>query len=266
MLTTTKILRWRNQLNGKKRSGLSFLIAAFMVILGVGMAHAEVTVSRETFTGKVGESRIGMTLLVNAKGTIVGGHYFYANDLKDIPLRVGTQGSGIILFAPEGGQFALRFKGNGSEAGKPLDFHNSIGMEGRWMKTDSSYPVKLQMEQSRQGPANSRWYEDVTSESDADFEARVQSFYKAVLAGDRATAARYVDFPLRVNRSGKRHLVKTAAELSAQWGQIFTPACIDAFRNAMPHDMFVRNGQAMLGAGVAWFGAKGAQVINVPQG
>lgn len=264
MLTTTKILRWRNQLNEKKRSGLKFLVAAFLVILSAGIAHAEATVSRETFTGKVGQSRIGMTLLVNAQGTIIGGHYFYASDLKDIPLRVGTQGSGIILFAPEGGQFALRFKGNGSEAGKPLDFHNSIGMEGRWMKTDSSYPVKLMMDQSWNGRADARWYQDVTSESDAAFEARVQGFYKAVLAGDRGAAARYVDFPLRVNRRGKSHFVKTAAELSAQWGQIFTPACLDAFRNAMPHDMFVRNGQAMLGDGVAWFGAKGAQVINAP--
>lgn len=264
MLTSTEILRWRDRLTGKRRSGLAVFLAAFIVIFAVGIAHAEATVSRETFTGTVGKSRIGMTLLVNAKGKVIGGHYFYASDLKDIPLRAGTQGSGIILFAPKGGQFALHFKGNGSEEGKPLDFHNSVGMEGRWMKTDSSYPVKLQMEQSWQGPADARWYEDVTSESDAAFEARVQSFYKAVLAGDRAMAARYVDFPLRVNHDGRSRMVKTAAQLSSQWGQIFTPACIDAFRNAMPHDMFVRNGQAMLGDGIAWFGPKGAQVINVP--
>lgn len=263
MLTSTEILRWRNRLN-RRRNGLAFLIAAFIVLLTACVAHAEATVSRETFTGTVGKSRMGMTLLVDAKGSIIGGHYFYASDLKDVPLRAGTQGSGIILFAPNGGQFALRFKGNGSEAGKPLDFRNSVGMEGRWMKTDSSYPVKLQMEQSWQGPANARWYEDVTSESDAAFEARVQSFYKAVLAGDRSAAARYVDFPLRVNHDGKSRMLKTAAQLSSQWGQIFTPACIDAFQNAMPHDMFVRNGQAMLGDGIVWFGPKGAQVINAP--
>jgi hypothetical protein len=132
------------------------------------------------------------------------------------------------------------------------------------MKSDSSYPVKLQMEQSSQGAANARWYEDVTSESDAAFEARVRGFYKAVLARDRTKTARYVDFPLRVNRNGKSRMVKTAAQLSAEWSQIFTPACVDAFRNAMPHDMFVRNGQVMLGDGVAWFGPKGAQVVNVP--
>lgn len=264
MLTRTEILRWRSRLNRKRRSGLSFLIAVFIVVLTAGVVHAETTVSRETFTGTAGQNRIGMTLLVNAAGVVVGGHFFYASDLKDIPLQAGTQGSGITLFAPGGGQFALRFKGNGSEAGKPLDFHNSIGMEGRWMKSDGSYPVKLQMQQSSEGPADARWYEDVTRESDAAFEARVQGFYKAVLAGESGTAARYVDFPVRVNHDGKSRVVRTAAQLSAEWSQIFTPVCVDAFRNAMPHDMFVRNGQAMLGDGVVWFGPKGAQVINVP--
>lgn len=248
----------------KRSNGLAYLVAVLIFVLAASVAYAQAMVDRLSFTGTVGQSRIGMTLLVNAAGNIIGGHYFYASDLKDIPLRIGTQGSGIILFAPEGGQFALRFKGNGSEAGKPLNFRNSVGMEGRWMKNDSSYPVTLQMEQSSEGPANARWYQDVISESDAVFEAGVQNFYKAVLAGDHNTAARYVDFPLRVNHNGKSLMVNSAAQLSAQWDQIFTPACLDAFRNAMPHDMFVHNGQVMLGDGIAWFGPKGAQVINVP--
>jgi hypothetical protein len=251
-------------LNRNRRSGWTCLAVAVGIILSSGIAFGQGQVNRVTFTGKAGQSRIGMTLLVNAAGSVTGGHYFYATDLKDIPLKAGTQGSGIILFAPEGGQFALRFKGNGSETGKPLNFENSVGMEGRWMKNDSSYPVKLKMEQSWEGLAHTRWYQDVTSERDQAFEARVQGFYKAVLAGDRATAAQNVDFPLRVNHNGKSRMVKTATQLSAQWAEIFTPTCVVAFRDAMPHDMFVRNGQAMLGDGIAWFGAKGAQVINVP--
>jgi hypothetical protein len=251
-------------MNRNKRDGLRQLLAAFVLVATVGLARAQATVNRVTFTGTVGQSRIGMTLIVNAAGSVTGGHYFYAKYLKDIPLKAGTQGSGIVLFEPEGGQFALRFKGNGSEGGKPLNFHNSVGMEGRWMKNDSSYPATLQMEQSSQVAANARWYQEVSSESDAAFESRVQNFYKAVLAGDRATAVRYVEFPLRVNHNGKSRKVNTAATLSAQWDQIFTPACVNAFKDAMPHDMFVRNGQAMLGDGVAWFGPKGAQVINVP--
>lgn len=253
-------------MNRNRRSGLAHSLIALILVLAACIVYAQppATVSRVTFTGMVGQSKIGMTLLVNAAGAVTGGHYFYANNLKDIPLEAGTQGTGVILFEPEGGQFALRFKGNGSEAGKPLNFRNSIGMEGRWMKNDSSYPVTLQMQQSSKGPANAHWYESVTSESDAAFEARVQGFYRAVLAGDRAAAARYVDLPLRVNHNGKSRTIRSAAELSAQWNQIFTPACIDAFRQAMPHDLFVRNGQAMLGDGIAWFGPKGVQSINVP--
>lgn len=258
-------------MNRNRRSGLTGCIVALILIFAAGIfapgamdAQNTAKVNRVSFTGTVGQSRIGMTLVVNAAGAVTGGHYFYADDLKDIPLTAGTQGTGMMLFGPGGGQFALRFKGNGSNAGKPLDFHNSVGLEGRWMKHDGSYPVALQIQQSSETTANARWYEDVTSESDAAFEARVQGFYKAVLAGDRATAARYVDFPLRINHNGKGRTVPSGAELAAQWKQIFTPACVDAFKRAMPHDMFVRNGQAMLGDGVAWFGAKGAQVVNVP--
>lgn len=235
-----------------------------MLIPAAGIVHAQATVNRVTFAGMVGQSRIGMALVINAAGTVIGGHYFYVKDLKDIPLKIGTQGSGIILFEPEGGQFALRFKGNGSTAGKPLNFENSAGLEGRWMKNDSSYPVSLQMEDSFRGPANARWYQDVTSESDAAFEARVQNFYQAVLAGDRVSAARYVDFPLRINYNGKSRTIKDAAMLSQEWSQIFTTACVNAFRDAVPHDMFVRNGQAMLGNGIAWIGSKGVEAINVP--
>jgi len=32
----------------------------------------------------------------------------------------------------------------------------------------------------------------------------------------------------------------------------------------VPHDMLVRNGQVMLGDGLAWFGAKGAVALNLP--
>jgi hypothetical protein len=253
-------------LNRNRRSGLKhFIFAAFLLIaVSVAQAQPAANVSRIILEGTIGQNRIGMTLLVNPAGTVMGGHYFYANDLKDIPLRAGTQGTGIVLYGPEGGQFALQFKGNGSEADKPLNFHNSIGMEGRWMKGASSYPLELQTKATTEGRANARWYQDVTGESDAAFEAKVQSFYNAVLSGDRSSAARFIDFPLRINHAGKSRTIRSAAQLSAQWKQIFTPACIAALKKAIPHDMFVRNGQAMLGDGVVWFGPKGAQSINIP--
>lgn len=237
-------------------------IAFAVFLFAATIAQAQATVNRVSFTGVVGQNKIGMTLLVNAAGTVTGGHYFYAKDLKDIPLTVSTQGSGLLLYAPEGGQFALSFKGG--QPSQSRSFRNSTRLEGRWLEGASSYPVELHIESTSQGPANARWYQDVTSDSDAAFESKVQSFRKAVLDGDRTAAARFVDFPLRVNRGGRSSEIRSAAALSSHWDSIFTPACVDAIKDAMPHDMFVRNGQTMLGNGVIWFGPKGAQAINVP--
>jgi hypothetical protein len=30
----------------------------------------------------------------------------------------------------------------------------------------------------------------------------------------------------------------------------------------VPHELFVKDGMAMLGAGLVWFGPKGAEVVN----
>jgi hypothetical protein len=253
-------------LNRNRRSGPKLSLAVLILAFAAGTVQAQptATVKRVTFKGIIGQSRVGLTLVVNAANVITGGHYFFADDLKDIPLKAGTQGTGLILYGPDGGQMALRFKGSGNDTGQALTLENSTGMEGRWMKGDSSYPIKLQMEGMSEGLPNARWYKDVTSESDASFENRVQCFTRAALAGDKAATARYVDFPLRINHNGKSSTIASAAELSAQWKRVFTPACLDAIRSAVPHDMFVRNGQAMLGDGVVWFGPKGAAAINVP--
>lgn len=249
-------------MNRNRRSGLMHCVIWAVFLFAATIAYAQATITRVSFTGVVGQNKIGMTLLVNTSGTVTGGHYFGAKDLKDIPLTVSTQGSGLLLYAPEGGQFALSFKGG--QPGHSHSFRNSTGLEGRWLKGASSYPVELRIESTTQGPANARWYQDVTNESDAIFESKVQSFRKAVFAGDRTGAAGFIDFPLRINRGGRSSEIRSVAALSSQWNSIFTPACIDAVKEAMPHDMFVRNGHAMLGNGVVWFGPKGAQTVNVP--
>ena len=220
--------------------------------------------NRVSLTGTLGQTQIGMTLHLKDMNAIESGHYFYSKYLKDIPLTGKLQGSVVTLQEPEGGTFTLHFKGNGSEAGKPLDFNNSVGLEGTWTKSATTLPVKLGISGMSESPVNARWYESVTGESDAAFEAKVQGFYQAVLSGDRAAAAQYTAFPLRINHSGKSRLVRSAVQLSTEWPQIFTPAYLAALKKAMPHDLFTRNGQAMLGDGIAWFGAKGVEAINVP--
>lgn len=228
-------------------------------------AAANDDLSTMTYEGTLGAQRIGMTLAVQHGKVVPDSHYFYARHLQDIALT-GVAGRDVTLQEAGGGTFALHFKGNGSNGDAPLDFRNSIGLQGQWTGKDGkTFPVML-TNASDPGDAalpGARWYRNATDKSDAAFEAQVQGFHKAVLAGDRAGAARYVSFPLRVNLApGKPLMVKNAAQLKAQWDKIFSPAWLKQAAQAMPHDMPVIRGQAMLGSGLAFFGDRGAEVIN----
>jgi len=245
-----------------------FALGVFFVTIANRAVAANDDLSTMTYEGTLGAQRIGLTLAVRQGKVIPKSHYFYAKYLKDIPLS-GRADREISLQEPGGGTFALRFRGNGSNGSAPLNFDNSVGLEGRWTGKDGkSFPVMLSnVSDPGQGALpGTRWYRDVTDKSDAAFEAQVQGFYKAVLAGDRAGAARYVSFPLRVNVApGKPLMVKDGAQLAAQWERIFSPAWLQLAAQAMPHDLSVIRSQAMLGSGLAFFGDRGAEVVNPAQ-
>ncbi len=216
-----------------------------------------------SYEGVLGTELIGMTLVVprGAAGQLTG-HYFRGKLLKDIPLTGSFQAGRLSLREAGGGTFALAFVDNGFAGGKPLDFGNSIGLTGQWTQGATRLAVTLGNTGSR--VAGGRRYAQVTRETDEAFEARVQGFHRAVLAGDRAAAASFVAFPLRVTTAGKSRQIASAEQLDAEWDRVFTPACLDVLKEALPHDMFVARGQAMIGNGVAWFGANGAVAINPP--
>lgn len=205
-----------------------------------------------------------MALQINNQNVVERAHYFCAKELKDIPLTGKVDGGTVTLHAAGGGTFVLKFRGNGSEGGQPLSLNNSVGLDGTWSNGAQTLPVRLDFESRWDSAPGVRWYADVTDESDVAFEARVRGFRTAVLKGDREAAAKYVNFPLRVN-GARTHVVRSAAQLSAEWDQIFTPEFIKSLRATMPHDMFVHNGQAMLGDGLVWFNARGASAINPPR-
>ncbi|MEJ8857772.1 hypothetical protein WKW79_24585 [Variovorax robiniae] len=215
------------------------------------------------YEGALGTDAIGMTL-VPAKGAEgqLTGHYFLGKALTDIPLTGSQQAGRLLLLEPGGGVFDLELVGAGNGGGPPPEIGNSIGATGTWTQAKRRLDVTLGNTGKRESSA--RRYEKVTSETDAAFEARVQDFHKAVLASEKAEAARFVDYPLKVKQGGKTRQIANAEQLVAGWDQVFTKPCIEALKVALPHDMFVANGQAMMGSGVIWFGAKGAAVINLP--
>ena len=250
---------------------IGLLVAVMVTSLGTptplsGQHQAELVLHQ--YEGNLGDARIGLT--VKREGNkIVGGHYFYQKFLRDIPITGSTENSHITLAESGGGTFHLHFVGNGSEKGQPLDFDNSVGMEGTW--TDATgkktYIVSLRGTTIGDRADEGHRYRDVTNESDAAFEGRVQSLVRAVLRNDKAAAARLISYPLRVNGPGQQHRAfRNSADVLAAWNLLFTPAMLAKLQVALPHDMFVHESMAMIGDGEAWFDAKGLAVLNLPSG
>ncbi|KGM32346.1 hypothetical protein [Inquilinus limosus] len=239
-------------------------LLALLVGTSAGLAQAADAESFN-FEGTLGPTRVGMTLVVQDGKIAAPSHYFYQKHLTDIPLT-GDAAKGVTLTEPGGGTFALQFKGNGSNGSDPLTFDNSVGLTGTWTGKDGkALPVALDLT-GNAGPTapGERWYQDLTSESDAAFEAKVQGFYTTVMAGDRAGAANFVHFPLTVNVTAKEHLrITSPDQLNAHWDKIFTPAWLKQAGTALPHDLAVIDGMAALGSGLAYFSDKGVETINV---
>ena len=235
--------------------------------LSVALSHPlAATPVHHQYEGKLGENRIGLTV-IRTGNRIQGGHYFYQKFLKDIPLTGSFDGSQITLDEMGTGTFRLHFVGSGSNGGRPLDFGNSVGMEGVWVSLDGarSYPVSLGGTTIWQGAEGERRYSGVTNESDAAFEQRVQSFYLAALRGDKATASRFIHYPLHVNfANGAKKTFRNSAQLLAAWNDVFTPLLLKKLEDALPHDMSIHRDGVMLGNGEAWFDARGLTALNVP--
>lgn len=212
--------------------------------------------------GTIGSYRVGLNYTVRNKTELVTAHYFYNSQLKDIQLTGAVQGEAVDLKGEDGSIFHLHFVGNGSNGAEPLTFYNSVGLTGIWVLGSRTLPVKLTGDHGTSNPGE-RLYEDVTSQPDAEFEAMIQAARRAILKGDPDLAAKYAHFPLRVNIGGKDHLIlEDPAELKANWSRVFSRAFIAKLREDIPHEMFVHEGQAMVGAGDLGFDDTGLTVVN----
>ena len=241
------------------------MLAAGLVLTAgiVGAAPIDpqraVPVEHHVFHGTVGPYPVGALLDVANRVAFSGGSYYFASDLRDIPVDGALNGSELTLKGPDGGVFDLHFTANGKSSAN-LTFYTSTGLVGTWTKGGTTYPVRLDGDFSVSGEPGHE-YAGVTAASDAAFEAMVRRFVAGVVAGDRAATAAATHFPLRINGQ-KPFEVATASDLKAQWSRIFTPDYVARIGTAIPHHLFTHDGQAMIGDGDAWFDDRGAVAIN----
>ncbi|GBR13067.1 hypothetical protein [Gluconobacter frateurii] len=210
------------------------------------------------YAGVVGDAPIGMTLSLSEDKVRKGSHYYYRKYLKDIPLT-GTIDTELRFVEPGGGVFLLHYVDNKLV---PVTAENSTGLIGTWSGNGHTVPVKLVSVDSSSYRVGHR-YEDVTNKDDSQFEEPIKKFYDAVINGRPSDAVQFVAFPLRVNVGARKFImINSASELQQRWNIVFPPAWLEALKKFSPHDLFTRNGQAMIGAGLAYFGDDGLEIVN----
>jgi hypothetical protein len=211
--------------------------------------------------GTVGPYEVGLNYTVHNDTELVAAHYFYASHLTNIVLTGSVEGEAVEFKGEDGSVFHLHFLGNGSNGNRPLTFYNSIGLSGVWVLGSRTLPVKLQDDHGTPNPGQPL-YAQVTTQSDVKFEEMVQTVRRAILSGDSRLAAKYVSFPLRVNFEHRHLTLRGRAQFEANWSLIFSPAMVARIRADIPHEMFVHEGEAMLGSGDLWFDQRGLSAIN----
>ena len=212
-----------------------------------------------------GKYRVRMTLVFQDGGRL-GGVYYYASQLRDIRLRGAVTGGKDVTLEEldSSGNVTARFIGTfperdpGTRYGdSPLECEVIVAT---WRKADDTagpgLPVYLFSESATSGSLQHR-YGAIGVADDEVVHRRSQAFWKAVKAGDRATVAGLVQYPIFVQVDGRRTRLADPAALLAVYDKVFTPAFRDAIARGLPRNMFVRDEGAMLGDGQVWFGASG---------
>ena len=222
------------------------------------------SVAEQALIGTVGAYSVGMHLTVRERHVFVAGHYFYARRAADIPLAGGIVGDLVTLREPGGGVFVLHLETGDRAAPHPLDFSNSTALVGTWTRGGRVLPVRLAFDFSG-GPQGAERYLAITHVPATVFEGKVRRFLRGVATDNRSQVASATSFPLIVHGVGTVTLVvRNPGQFFARWRQVITPCLVAALDTAVPHEMFVRDGAAMVSNGAVWFDGKGAKILNVP--
>ena len=208
---------------------------------------------------------IGMSLEDPHDRKKIQGVYFYRKFLQDLHLEGEFVGERDLVLreraadGTSGGVFTLRFldrdpRGNFGSA--RLDKEVLVG---EWTGADGKrrYPVYLrQTGTTRLIPGQGR-YAVAGAEDDALVERNARAFLEAVLAGKRATAGRYVAYPVAFFQNGQRKTAANQAEFLRYYDAIFTRNFINRIAKGIPHHMFANAEGIMMADGAVWFDEQG---------
>lgn len=177
----------------------------------------------------------------------IEGEYFYVSQLKDIALRGELREPQLRLEELDAaGRVTAHFDGT-------VD-RDCEKFEGTWRKVGAGegMPFQVKLTSGVGGTLDSRYGGD-----EALIHRNAERFWQAVKRRDKKTVAALVVYPVKVSVNGRPVKVRNAADFIAAYDDIFSNAYRNAIAEAVPHNMFSKNGMAMLGRGEVWFNGQG---------
>lgn len=186
------------------------------------------------------------------------GWYFTAPAFKDHPLEGQWTNDGFTLDGKNGSRFSFHYVPEypSLKPDQPLSLEVITHLKGEWSQPSRHQSLALTIQFARGPLVNGRWYDFGTS--DAAIEKSAQAFLRAVEEGDARTASRYVDYPLATFISGKSARIRDRQEFLNRYNEFIRPGAAERAKQALPHEMFARDGLAMVLDGEVWFSEKGA--------
>jgi hypothetical protein len=216
------------------------------------------------YTGTIGTDSIRMSLVSGAGSDQLIGTYFHTSDLKDIPLKGFFRQRQIVLneYGSEGelrGTFRLTMPELDPQ-GRLSGMLEGEVLTGEWTVNPGDKPVFVHLDLDdvvSGGKQLTDRYASTGAASAGELEANARLFYFAVLQGNQTAAAKFVHYPIRIFVLEKPKTIRGEAEFIRDYRRIFTAKYVQCIRAGTPHNMFVRNGEAMLGRGEVWFDGTG---------
>ncbi|HEY2460581.1 MAG TPA: hypothetical protein VGI16_07225 [Candidatus Acidoferrum sp.] len=213
------------------------------------------------YAGKMGaDTGIQMQLFMRT-GSLQG-FYFYRQDLKDIPVSGRYVGDrDIELDEPDGkggvrGAFRLHFAESSPEFKSDVPLQEEV-LDGVWVGADGKRQLPVHVVAMRTCDVGQQEYALAGSKDPSLVEQNVQTFYHAVLHGDRNRVADCLSFPLAFYIAGKREVADNRTAFLRYYDRIFTKDFVESIAATTPHHMFSSWRGIMLGNGEVWFDENG---------
>lgn len=208
------------------------------------------------------KARLGLVLAVDDNPN-PHGWYFLAPGFEDRTVTGRWTDGGLSLQGDRHDHIELTYQRSGSSAkqSEPLSLQNITTLAGSFTQGEPGVTgsIRLTISWTRGPLENGRWYDFGTS--DAQIEQTARKFLRAIEQDDAAEAARHVDYPISAYISGKLVKVRDRDEFVRLYSKIFPKGDTARLSEAIPHDMFHRDGMAAVLNGTVWFSETGAKSI-----